>query len=774
MAPGARDALRPLWFLTAGAATGATLAMIAATPAGVVSGWSLIGLGTACLLAALVRLPRRGALALLLLAGAAAMLGRGLVVRSGDHAVATLPATAAVRISADITTGWRASRWGSRTTVRIGAAHLAGRPLRLPRTAQLEIRGRHSRWQLPPPGATVEGLVAVRPTATGTLLIASSSVVLRIAAPPHGVAAWRDRLSRGLVTAAGTDVDRIRAAELAAAVALGRRDLLPAERRAAWRSSGLAHVLAVSGLHVGLVGAMVWFAAVLGGLRPGPTRAVTAIAIVAYAVLAGASPSAMRAAAMGVVILAARSLGRSVLPLGAVLVAALVVLATDPTLIADAGFQLTVVITAALVRWVPPLVEQLPLPRFVAATVAVPVVAQLAAAPIVMWHFRTAAVGAVLTNLWVPLLVTPTLAAALAATALAPLWAGAATLLLDLVAVAERLLWVCGAAARASATITPALPPALAAILVAAGWLALQRNRRAWLGAVAWTVATAAAFVAWPWATRPAGIGLELLTVADGLAAIAWTPAASVVFDGGRSPEETVRQLRDRGWRRVDAVLASHTDDDHIGGLTAVVTLLHPRELIVPTWLVRDPTAAALLRAARVAGVRVRPVARGSVVAAGGLRLDVLWPPARGASAAENERSLVVRVADAGGAGTMLLTADIGRDTERRLARTSRLACDVLLIPHHGSRFSSSPELLAAAAPTVALIPAGPFNLHGHPASAVLERLEARGIPYRAPIFDGPCGARHTPTGWELFPSLTEQSIQQISHELGPQSRDDR
>ena len=754
---GAADALRPLWFVSSGAALGAAAAVALPPPTGPAGGWALALAGGIMLAAALLCHPRRGSVWLLLTAGLALMLGRGLAVRAGEGAAAALPADAAVRVEVRVTGGWWASRWGSRAAVRVVAARQADSPRRLPRHATLEVRGDHTRWQLPPPGATVETLAAVRTTDRGTLLIAASASMLRTLAPPHGPAAWRDSLAQQLLAAAGTDVRRIRAAELVAAVALGRRDLLPVERRDAWRRAGLAHVLAVSGLHVGLVGAMAWLAAVAAGLRPGPTRAVTALAVVGYAVLAGGSPSALRAAAMGVVVLAARSLGRAVLPLAAVLLAAVLVLATDPTLVADPGFQLTVVITAALVRWVPPLVESLPLPRVLAGGVAVPVVAQAAAAPLVMWHFRSAAAGAVLTNLAVPLLVTPTLAGALAATALAPLWSAAAARLLDLVGLAERLLWWCGGPARASFSVTPSVPLALAAVLVVSGWLGLQLGRRARPGVAVWLAATVAAWLGWPWAARPAGHGVALLEVSDGLGAVVWSPAAGLLFDGGRAPLEATRQLRDLGWRRLDTVLASHTDEDHVGGLATAVEVLRPRQLVVPAWLVREPAAADLLRAARRVGARVVPVARGSVAAAGDLRLDVLWPPVRGAPVEENERSLVVRARDA--AGTVLLTADIGRGTEARLAAGSNLACDVLLVPHHGSRHSSSAALLDDARPAVALIPAGPFNLHHHPAPEVLARLAARGIPWCAPIRHGACGARASPTGWRLDPPVDASHV---------------
>jgi competence protein ComEC len=99
-----------------------------------------------------------------------------------------------------------------------------------------------------------------------------------------------------------------------------------------------------------------------------------------------------------------------------------------------------------------------------------------------------------------------------------------------------------------------------------------------------------------------------------------------------------------------------------------------------------------------------------------------------------------------------LLTADIGRETEFRLARLSSLDCDVLIVAHHGSRGSSSGLWLDRTTPEIAIIPAAPNNTYGHPHEAVLERLAARRIPVRWPARDGPCGATWDGDQWIPFP----------------------
>jgi competence protein ComEC len=711
--------------------------------------WALIVAGAGAAAAALrFRRWQLWLAAGLLLAG-----GRGLTVNNHNLALEhELESSEPLVVRAGMTVleGWTATRWGWRSRARVHHARRAGRELELPGRCRLEVRGSAVPDLLPEPGSEVEGLVAVRGEAGSPLLLASSPKLLQPVRDPHGLPRLRDRLARTLLAAADVDVDRIRSAELAAAITLGRRDLLPDDRREGWRRSGLAHLLAVSGLHVGLVGGLVWLAAVASGVRPRTARVIVLLALPGYAMLAGASPSAVRAAVMGMVYLGARLLGRGLIPMAAVLLTATVLLLARPELVVDAGFQLTVLITAALVRWVPEVVERLPLPRWPAGLLAVPVVAQLAAAPIVAWHFRSAVPGAVAANLLVPVLLAPTLVSGILGVLTAPVWPAAAGWCLDALHLAAQLLWMVGGAGRALEVVLPAMPPATVTALAIAGWLALQVGRRARIGAVCWALAGALTAGWWWVRPRPTPPRVELLEVADGLAAVVATSEATMLLDGGRWTHEATRRLADRGHGAFDVVVASHTDEDHVAGLPAVLAAGGAGRLVVPVWMMSEPEVVPLLRAARDAGADVRRVARGSAIRVGGTVMEVLWPPAADPPEIENERSLVARIGFEG--GVVLVTSDIGRTTEVRLARLGSMACDVLIVPHHGSRNSASSALLAATMPEIALIPAGPRNIHGHPHAEVLERLESRAISFRFPKRHGLCGACLVDGKWKAFP----------------------
>jgi len=181
-----------------------------------------------------------------------------------------------------------------------------------------------------------------------------------------------------------------------------------------------------------------------------------------------------------------------------------------------------------------------------------------------------------------------------------------------------------------------------------------------------------------------------------------------------------------------------------------VLEVVAVERLVLPAWSRSSEAMAPLLRTARRRGTAVVPAARGSVVRVGGTAMRVLWPPARLGGNVDNDRSLVVRVETE--AGAVLVTADIDRTVERRLARTSHLRSAVLVVPHHGSRESCSDSLLDAVDPEVVLVPAGPLNRHHHPSPEVLDRVARRSLPVRYPARDGRCGARLVDGRWEPFP----------------------
>jgi competence protein ComEC len=750
---GESAALRPLWALTLGASTGAGTAALVDTPwfPGLVP--VLLAAGVGCALAALLRRPN--STALWLTAGILLTGGHG-VSQSFDRLELERLIGADdpfwIRTRVVTTEGWSRGRWGWRAPVKVLEAGHPSEVVPPLRRCRLEIRGDPRPADLPTPGTEIRALVSIRGSPSSPLLVAPSRRLVTPTGARNLQAGIRGGLADGLIAAAGTDVKRIRAAELAAALALGRRDLVPRSRRDGWRRSGLAHVLAVSGLHVGLVAGMTWLMLTLAGASLTTSRVAVFLVLPTYALLAGGSPSAVRAALMGCVYVGARLLGRAILPMAAVLLTATALLIADPSLIAEVSFQLTIVITAALVRWAPGLSAAIPLPRWASAAVAVPLIAQAAAAPIVAFHFTTAVPGAAVSNLLVPWLLGPIVLTSVAATAFAQLSSGIAGLLLEGTSFTSNAMWLAGAPGRIVELVPPSVPPALLLAFIVTGGIALLPGRPAKIGAAAYLGCVVSCGLWWLAVPPSRATEVELLPVSHGLAVRVSTPGGHLLMDGGGMRREAAELLAPVRVRKLDLLIASHGDEDHIGGLETVLRTTTVGTLVLPAWLIRAPEAVPLIRAARRRGVRVVPVARGSRLDLGPGALEILWPTAHPAAGSDNERSLVARLAVE--EDVVLLTADIGRSVERILAESSSVAASILVVPHHGSRTSASAEFLDVVSPRIALIPAGPENTHNHPHPDVVDRLEKRGIEYRMPIRDGRCGARLEDGEWVLYPAL--------------------
>ena len=183
-----------------------------------------------------------------------------------------------------------------------------------------------------------------------------------------------------------------------------------------------------------------------------------------------------------------------------------------------------------------------------------------------------------------------------------------------------------------------------------------------------------------------------------------------------------------RGLDRVDYLLATHADADHIDGLNDIARNFHVRAALLGRAPAGDSDFTRFAATAREKGVPLRIIGRGDLLRFGGVEVQVLWPkPAQGASASSsNNDSIVLRLRY--GQRVFLLTGDIEKETEHALTNApGDLRCDVLKVAHHGSKTSSTEDFVKAAHPLYAVIPVGLTSTFGHPHKEVLERLKANG-----------------------------------------------
>jgi competence protein ComEC len=225
---------------------------------------------------------------------------------------------------------------------------------------------------------------------------------------------------------------------------------------------------------------------------------------------------------------------------------------------------------------------------------------------------------------------------------------------------------------------------------------------------------------------------ITALDVGQGLAVLVRTASRALLYDAGPAygPEAdsggriVVPLMRGAGIRSLDLLVLSHEDIDHLGGALTVLETLEVQAL-----------ASSLPRGHALNSLVAAPdrCAAGKRWEWDGVRFEFLHPPPGWESARRNNQSCVLRV-EAGGT-SILLTGDIERAAEMSFLEKSK--ADVLLVPHHGSKTSSSTEFLAAVAPRWAVVPAGYRNRFGHPTREVLERYRAAGVRVLRTDLDG-------------------------------------
>jgi competence protein ComEC len=604
------------------------------------------------------------------------------------------------------------------------------------------------------PGASDQ---ASRLAAVGVALQAEGLLPPVRVAPPSPLA-WLERGRERFAEAAGLLPER--EAALVRAIGTGDRSALDAATNDSFARSGLAHVLAVSGLHLVVVAAGLerLLRAALLRVEPIAARldarrvaaALTLPAAIAYTVATGAGFPVVRAAVASTLLFAGTLLDREGSAANTLGLATLAMLGVEPGALLDPSLQLSLASVAGLVALASPLRSALPFgrppPGSWRARLAEPllaglcatVAASLATASVLALHFRRLPALGVLANVaGVPIgtgLTALTAAAAVLAAAWPPL---AAPLLWLCRPLATALLWVSDTAAAPSfAVVGVASPGPLVAGAGCALALSLGRLR----GPARWLAALGlAGCLALPGPVRAAAARqrgqLELLvaSVGQGDAAILRLPDGAVVlvdgggtFPGGPDPgaRDLVPLLRDLGVRRLAAVVVSHPHPDHALGLAAVADAF-PVEALV---LGGGPPAGAVKEVlARLPAPR--RLRHGEAFERAGVRFEAVGSD--DPSLEENDASLVLRVEY--GATALLFTGDVEERAEAAAIAVggARLRADLVKVPHHGSRTSSGAAFVAAVRPRFAVVSVGAGNRYGFPHPEPEARWRAAGAAWR-------------------------------------------
>lgn len=747
-------ALAPLqlaWSLTVAGVLGATVALAGSRGLGLLSiALILVGFGF----------------------GSARLDARGL----GDD-----PPTPGIRVDglAVVLEHPRLTEFGGQAPVELIGAPLDGRRM-LART------GRTASWPTVAPGAVVRVAGFVRsprrtvdfdaPAYLRSRGLAAEIEVDRVASTGSsrgGLAGAFDAARVRAERAVGAGLSS-RDASLARGMVLGQDDAIPETVRDDFRRSGLAHLLAVSGQNVMLLGLLAL--PLLGILPISPRARLVVIGglVITYVPLAGAGPSLQRAAVMGLAGIAAIAVGRPSSRLYALLLATVVTLALNPFATTDAGWQLSFAAVAGITLLAPSLRRPLGrLPRPIAEAVAVTVAATIATAPVLAARFGVVSLAALPVNVLALPAVAPTMWLGMCATAIGQVAVLGGPFVAFADAAATALGWLDAVPldyltglARAAATLPWAqaewsLPGplgvagaylALAAVAFAAirGLRRIEPDVTAFGGRVrtAPQLVRRALAVACLGALVLAGAGLVLapsppdqltvrfLDVGQGDATLVQDGAgAAILFDGGRPDARVTDQLRAAGVKHLSAVVATHVSADHHGGLAEVLAR-YPVDLLIENGDgTDDETYLAMLAEARSRRIPTVTVQAGQRFQFGDLSVSVQSPeprPPGPAPAEPNLRAAVTVVSE--GDFDLLLSADAESPS---LLPLDLPDVEAIKLPHHGSSDPGLPELLARTRPEIAAIEVGADNGYGHPDPTTLAALNAAGVPTWRTDHDG-------------------------------------
>jgi len=596
---------------------------------------------------------------------------------------------------------------------------------------QLTVRLRRPRGSANPHGFDYEAWLFERDIrATGTVRPKSGS--RRVDAMVHRPAYWIEAVRERLRARIRQALPEKPYAGVLAALAIGDQRAIPPDQWQVFTRTGVNHLMSISGLHVTMVSGLV-FALAFGVWRRSarlalrlPARKAAVLAGLAaallYTLLAGFEVPAQRTLYMLAVMAAALWMNRMGSALAVLAVALLVVVLIDPWAVLAAGFWLSFG-AVAVILYVN--VGRIGTPHWLVTWARVQWAVTLALVPALLALFQQVSVISPVAN---------ALAIPLVSLAVVPLTLVGMLLPVDWgLQLAHLAMTGCFVALEWMSNLPVAVwqqhaPPAWAVLLAVVGALILLLPRGVplrWTG-LAWFLPL---FLAAPPPLPEGELQLTVLDVGHGLSIAARTRNHALLFDAGPAfgPQADsgnrmiVPYLRAAGVKALDAMIVSHDDVDHYGGASSILQAMPVAQLLtsVPDL---DPLRFEAEKAVRCHA--------GQAWEWDGVRFEMLHPARTSyddPAIKDNNRSCVLRIATRHGA--VLIPADIEMRAEQQLLATSRdaLRAQVLIVPHHGSKTSSTPEFVSAVDPRIVIYPVGYRNRFGHPQVDIEERYLRHG-----------------------------------------------
>jgi competence protein ComEC len=569
-------------------------------------------------------------------------------------------------------------------------------------------------------------------------------------------------------------------ASLAQGIILGIRYNIPTEVKDNFASTGTAHLLAISGLHLSIMAGILLSIGIWLFGRRRYTYIWLALGIIwLYALITGMQPPVIRGAIMASLFLTAELLGRQRTAITSLAFAAAIMVGVSPQMLWDASFQLSFLAMAGLIFLAPPfqtvgrkLVNKtigeegvgVSLAGIITDGFSVTLAATIAVWPVVAYYFGIVSlVGPLATFLALPALPVIIVAGALAGlVGLFALPIAQAIGWLTWLFTSYMLLVVNGLASLpiSSIEVSPVDPVLIVVyylVLAVAIWLGSNWRRlepqmsktKTWLRSVAGKSAELFPRLPKRWVIPPLlvlailasvaattmpdnNLHVSFLNVGQGDAILIQKGNQQVLVDGGPSPQAISLELSNKMpfWdRTIELVILTHPHSDHLAGLVEVLQRYKVKQVLYPDLDYESPLYDEWLGLIEEKDIKYTVAQAGQQIDLGdGVIIKVLNPsmlPLTGTGSDINNNSVVLHLSM--GRASFLLAADIEWEAEFELIeQRANLASTVLKVGHSGSATSTTPEFLAAVNPEAAVISVGEDNPFGHPSNEVVERLEEK------------------------------------------------
>lgn len=527
------------------------------------------------------------------------------------------------------------------------------------------------------------------------------------------------------------------------AIVLGNKTDLEQEVKLRYQMGGIIHILAISGLHISLIGMGLYQLLKKMGLGIWPAGFLALVFMLLYGMMTGGTVSTMRAVCMFLVSVGAKITGRIYDLMTALAVAGILILLQSPSYLLDGGFLLSFGAVIGAGGVYPVIREALGIKSKGGTALLSSVVLQLTTLPVVLWFYGEVSLAGILLNL----IVLPSVGIVLACGTGCAVTGLFSIRIAGVVAFPGRFLLMfyeklCEESGKLPFAVwTPGQPSVWMIVgyyLLLAGvlWICLrqQEKQKKWKWKILCFFMAFCGVCMLNFQPKD-DLKITCLDVGQGDGIVVQIKGKwNFLIDGGSTNKSAVGQyqilpyLKNQGISRLDGIYISHTDEDHISGVRQILEYmgknlisLKADYLILPDWKEKPDIYLELEMLAKEAGVKILYVKEGDEIHYGKVKLEILWPQEGISGTDINEEAMVIRLKSGNFQG--LFTGDIGEETEQKLNLQPE-KINFLKVAHHGSRYSSGEDFLEKIRPDVAVISCSATNRYGHPSPDTLEKLQ--------------------------------------------------